>query len=386
MENFEFCVSTKAVFGKDQIQKLPEIVQKFGKNILLVYGGGSIKRMGLYDVIRGLLSECRVVELNGIEANPKMKHVREGIELCRENDIDVILAVGGGSVIDCSKVISAGFYYEGDVQDMLESHAVVEDAVPLIAVPTMAATGSEMDFGAVVVDQETNRKMTLFSEKIMPKAAIIDPCYTFTVSPKQTAAGCADIMSHLMEQYFLPEYSYMGDLLVESVMKTIIHYARLAMDEPENYEARAQIMWASEITDNATLSNGNRMAVFGVHAMEHQLSGRFNTTHGEGLAILTPRWMKYVLSDKTAERFAHFGTAVWGIDSTLETYEIANKAIDATAAFFRSLDIPQTLTELGVDSAQFEEMAQQAEKEGSGFAWIPLKAADVVEIYKMCML
>lgn len=383
MNNFEFCISTKAIFGKGQIEKLPEVVEAYGKKVLLAYGGGSIKKIGVYDTIKTLLSKCEVVELSGIEANPKISSVREGVRLCRENEIDVILAVGGGSVIDCAKVISAAFYYEGDVYDMLASHAPVGNTIPIIAVPTVAATGSEMNFGAVVVNPETNEKMSVFSTNLMPKAAILDPTYTFTVSKRQTAAGCADILLHLMEQYFLPETSDLADALVEGVMKTVIHYARIAMDEPENYEARAQILWASEIADNATLSNGNKMAVFPVHNMEHQLSGRFDSIHGEGLAILTPAWMKYVLSEKTVPRFAKFATNVFGIVEADEM-NTAQKGIEAIKNFFTSLDIPQSLAEIGADEEQLVEMGVQSEQEGSGFAWIPLSAQDCTAIYRMC--
>lgn len=386
MENFEFYVRTKAIFGKDQIEKLSEILEGYGKNILLTYGGGSIKKIGLYDKVMQLLSEYKVTELAGIEANPKIRSVREGVELCRNNHIDVILAIGGGSVIDCSKAIAAAFYYNGDVFDMLTSQTPIEKAIPIIAVPTMAATGSEMDLGAVVVNPDTNQKVSIFGAAITPEVAIIDPSYTFSVSAKQTAAGCADMMSHLMEQYFLPKTSYLSDLLVESVMKTVIHYARTAMDEPENYEARAQIIWASEIADNATLANGNQMAVFGVHGMEHQISGRFNTTHGEGLAILTPRWMEYVLNKDTATvapRLAHFAKAVWGLDGS-DDLVLANRAIKATENFFRSLDIPMTLTEISVDASGFESMAEQAVMEGVGYAWISLNKEDVINIYRMC--
>lgn len=345
----------------------------------------TLNRIGLYDKVKQLLSNSTIIELGGIEANPKINSVRHGVKLCKEHNVDVILAVGGGSVIDCSKAIAAAVYYDGDAWYMIKNKIPIEKALPICTVTTLAATGSETDAGAIIVNQEVKEKCSLFGSEIMPKISIIDPCYTFSVPENQTAAGCADIMSHLMEQYFISSSTYMNDMLVESVMKTIIHYARTTMDEPENYEARGQILWASEIADNGTLSNGSQIKAFAVHSMEHQLSGRFNTTHGVGLAIITPRWMKYILSDKTVERFAHFGKAVWGINASLDKYEIANKAIEATAAFFKSLDIPQSLRELGVDDTQFEEMAKLAEQEGTAYAWVPLTAKDIMEIYKMCI-
>ena len=226
MENFQICISTNILFGKDQIQNLSQTISGFGNRVLLCYGGGSIKRMGLYDTITELLADCEIFELGGIAPNPKIESVREGVKLCREQKIDVILAAGGGSVIDCAKAIAAAVYYDGDAWEMIASHAPIEKAVPIVTVLTLAATGSEADSGAVISNTETNEKLSLFSPHIMPKVSILDPTYTFTVPASQTAAGCADILSHLMEQYFSFKTTYMGDLLVESVMKTIIRRPR----------------------------------------------------------------------------------------------------------------------------------------------------------------
>jgi alcohol dehydrogenase YqhD (iron-dependent ADH family) len=291
-------------------------------------------------------------------------------------------------VIDCSKAIAAAVYYEGDAWEMIVSRAPIEKAVPIVTVLTLAATGSEADAGAVVSNPETNEKLALGSPVLMPKASIMDPTYTFTVPANQTAAGCADIMSHLMEQYFVPKGTYMGDLLVESVMKTIIKYARAAMDEPDNYEARAQIMWGSSIGDNATLCNGNRLAAFAVHGIEHELSAYYDLTHGVGLAILTPRWMCYVLQkapEVTKARFAHFGKAVWDVEGT-DDQMLAEQAIEATANFFKSLDIPMSLTEVGIDDIHFEKMAAHVVQSGRvSHAWVPLAKDDVIEILKMSL-
>lgn len=222
MENFEFCVPTKILFGKDQITQLPAAIDDFGKHVLLVYGGGSIKRMGLYDQAKKLLQNCDIYELSGIDPNPRVESVREGVAICREHDVDVILAVGGGSVIDCAKAIAAAFYYEGDAWEMITSHAEIIKALPIVTVLTTAATGSEADFGAVISNPETNEKLALMSDQLFPKISILDPEYTFTVPAKQTAAGSIDILSHLMEQYFVPSSTYMNDLLIEAVMKTVV--------------------------------------------------------------------------------------------------------------------------------------------------------------------
>lgn len=388
MENFEFCIGVNILFGKDQVENLPSVLSSYGKKVLFCYGGGSIKRIGLYDKVKDLLSDYEVYELSGIAPNPKIDSVREGVKLCREHGIDCILPVGGGSVIDCAKAIAAAVYYNGDPWQMILEQKPIEKALPIVTILTLAATGSEANNGAVISNPATNEKLGLGAPVLMPKASIMDPTYTFTVPAKQTAAACADIMSHLMEQYFVPKSSYMGDLLVESVMKTIIKYAPVAVKEPDNYEARAQIMWGSSIGDNATLCNGNMLAVFGVHGMEHELSAHYDLTHGVGLAILTPAWMKYVIQkspEVVIPRFAHFAKAVWGLEDENDSV-LANNAIKATENFFKTLELPQTLTEVGIDSSRFAEMAEHAHRtEMLEYAWIPLNAEDVISIFRMCL-
>lgn len=386
MDNFQFSMSTQVYFGKGEISNLPAVVRQFGSRVLLAYGGGSIKRMGIYGKVKELLADCEVFELSGIVPNPRVESVREGAGICKKENVDVVMAVGGGSVIDCSKGIAAAAKYDGDAWDLISGKRQITAALPLIAVPTMAATGSECDAGAVVSDASINAKQSFFSPLLQPKAAILDPTYTFSVSAKQTAAGSADIFTHLLEQYFLPSTTFMNDMLVESVMKTIIRNAPVALAEPENYEARAQLLWGSNIADNATLACGNRLAVFGVHAMEHELSAFYDITHGVGLAILEPRWMRHVLSKSTEARFAHYGRAVWGVDGSLPDREAAEQAIDATEAWFRSLGIPMTLTEVGIGEEKFGQMARHCvEHEGVAHAWIPLGEEDIIAIFKACL-
>lgn len=368
MENFEFCVPTKILFGKGQIAKLPDTIGNFGKNVLLVYGGGSIKRLGIYDKVKELLNDCEIYELSGIDPNPRVDKVREGVEICREHNIDVLLAIGGGSVIDTAKAIAAAFYYDGDAWDMISSHAEIIKALPIVTILTTAATGSEANFGAVISNPETNEKLGIMSSQLFPKVSILDPEYTFTVPAKQTAAGSIDILSHLMEQYFVPSSTYMNDLLIGGVMKTVVKYAPVAYAEPDNYEARAQLMWASTIADNATLSNGNQLVAFSCHGIEHELSAYYDVTHGVGLAIITPRWMEYVLSEETAPRFAHFGKEVFNVEGQNDM-ESAKLTIKALTKFFESLGVPMSFTELGIDAARFDEMA----------------AKDVKAIYEMCL-
>lgn len=388
MENFNFCIGVNVLFGRDQIQNLPAALSEYGKKVLLVYGGGSIKKNGLYDSLMSLLGDYEVYVLSGVAPNPRIDSVREGVKLCRQYGIEVILAVGGGSVIDCSKAIAAAVYYDGDPWEMIAMQKPIEKALPIATVLTLAATGSEADTGGVISNPETKEKLGFGAPVLMPKVSVMDPTYTFSVPANQTAAGCADILSHLMEQYFVPASTYMGDLLVEAVMKTIIKYAPVAVCEPEDYEARAQIMWGSSIADNATLCNGNQLAVFGVHAMEHELSAHYDLIHGVGLAILTPRWMRHVMKkapEVTIPRFAHFAKAVWGMEGDNENI-LAEQAADALEHFFRELQIPMSLNSVGIDDSRFEEMAEHAVQTGSlEYAWIGLEKEDVREILEMCL-
>ncbi len=388
MENFQYCIGTNILFGKDQISNLPDIVKAEGNKVLFAYGGGSIKRIGLYDKIKELLSDCEIYELSGIEPNPKLESVEAGAELCKRHGVEVILAVGGGSVIDCSKAIAAAALYEGEPWKLITGEAAIERALPLVAVPTMAATGSEMDAGGVISNPATHEKRGFFSQHVLPKASILDPTYSFTVPAYHTAAGAADILSHLLEQYFVSKSTFMGDLLVESVMKTVIRYAPVAIAEPDNYEARAGLLWASNIADNATLCNGNGICVFGVHAIEHELSAWYDIAHGAGLAILTPRWMRHVLErhpETVTPRFARYARTVWGMNDG-DDLALAAKAIEATEEFLHSLPLPKSLEEAGIGTEHFEDMAEHCvATEHVEYAWIPLAKNDIMEILKMSL-
>ena len=390
MENFQFNANTQIFFGKGQISNLPNEIKKYGKKVLLVYGGGSIKKIGLYDTVVNLLKDSEIYELSGVEPNPKIESVRAGVKLCKEHSIEVVLAVGGGSVIDCAKIISAATFCEEDAWEMIKKSIKTEKALPIITVLTLSATGSEYDAGAIIANKSENEKLGYESELIRPKASILDPEYTFTVSAYQTAAGSVDIISHILEQYFVPYSPFLADKLCEAVLKTVIKYLPKAIENPEDYEARGQLMWASSIADNGILSLGSRITAFSCHGIEHELNAYYNTTHGVGLAIITIRWMRYILSEKSneeiIERFANYGINVWDIDSNLEKLEIAKKSIDLTEKFFKSLGIPMSLTELKIGEEHFEEMASNSVKYGFlEYAFVPLNKEDVIKILKMCL-
>lgn len=289
MKNFDYNIPTRVHFGKGQISKLRGEVKNFGHNVLLVYGGNSIKRNGIYDQVMEQLndSDINVFELSGIAPNPRIDSARDGVKLCKECKIDVILAVGGGSVIDCSKLIAAGAFYDGDPWDLVLKSSLIKEALPIISVLTLSATGSEMDGFAVISNMETNDKLGMGGEILKPRVSILDPEYTYTVPANQTAAGTADIMSHIIETYFHDvEGAYLQDRFAESLLKTCIEFGPIAVKEPENYDARANLMWASSHAINGMISYGTDVG-WSVHPMEHELSAYYDITHGVGLAILT---------------------------------------------------------------------------------------------------
>jgi len=387
MLNFDYSIPTKIFFGRDKIDELAENIKNYGSKVLLVYGGGSIKRSGLYGKIINIFKENEIsfFELSGVEPNPRISSVRKGIEICRENNIEIILAVGGGSVIDCSKVIAAGRYYDGDAWDIVVDQSKISKVLPIASILTLAATGSEMDAGAVITNLETNEKLATHNKDMAPKFSILDPTYTFSVPVNQTAAGTADIMSHIFEVYFSnTNEAYVQNRMAEALLKTCINYGGKAIADPKNYEARANLMWTSSLAINGLLSYGKETE-WSVHGMEHELSAFYDITHGVGLAILTPHWMEYALNDNTVNKFVEYGVNVWGLDASGDKYEIAHNAIKKTREHFMSLGIPSTLREVGIGEEKLERMAKQATIRGNLGDFKPLDAQDVLNIYKAAL-
>ena len=388
MLNFDYYIPTKIFFGKGQLSKLGPEMKRYGDSVLLVYGGGSIKKTGLYGQVLEMLRENGISwqELSGVEPNPRVDSVRAGAALCKEHSLQMVLAVGGGSSIDCAKYVAAAANYDGDAWDLSIDKSKIQKVLPVFSVLTLAATGSEMDCGGVITNPETYEKIGGGVAEQRPKASVLDPTYTFTVPANQTAAGTADIMSHTMETYFnRTQGTYFQDRVAESILKTCIHYGPIAMREPDNYEARANLMWASSWAINDFLADG-KANVWTVHPIEHELSAFYDITHGVGLAILTPRWMRYVLRDETLQKFVEYGVNVWGISPDKDPYAIANEAIDRTAAFFfEELGMPSTLTELGIGDENFERMAKKVRQVALDDGFVRLTWQDVVEIYKACL-
>lgn len=390
MNDFIFYNPDKVYFGKKQIHHLPDEVLKFGRKVLLVYGGGSIKRNGLYDQIIELLNsrDIKLYELSGVEPNPRHTTVNKGAAICKEEKIDVILAAGGGSTIDCAKGIAAAALTEnGDVWPLVSGGVWVQKALPVAAILTNAATGSEMDAWAVISNMDTNEKIGLGGDALIPRVAFENPEYSFTLPAYQTACGAFDIFNHVLDNYYLA-----GDVtfdmvmeMQEAVMRAVVKWAPVAMKEPENYEARANLMWASSMALNSILDAGT---VHGCacHAMEHELSAYYDITHGHGLAILTPRWLTYILNETTAPAIYRLGVKVFDVPEGMGDVEGAEQAIKAVSKFcFETLGLKSTLSDLHIDATHFGDMARHACMGGVITGPMELNPDDVQEIYDMCL-
>lgn len=387
MYDFNFNISTKILFGKDQLDNLADEIKKYGEKVLLVYGRNSIKKIGLYDKILKIFEDNSInhFELSGVVPNPRIDKVREGVKIAKENDVDFILAVGGGSVVDSAKLIAAGFYTESDPWEIVIKNEEVNNALPLGSILTLAATGSEMNAGSVITNEETGQKLGWGSEYVRPKFAIMNPEFTYSVDSYHTAAGTVDIMSHTMENYFtLHDGAYLDDRFAEGILKTCIKYGPIAINQGDNYQARANLMWANSWAINGLISAGKNTD-WSVHPMEHELSALRDITHGVGLAILTPTWLEYCLDDETSEKIATFGYNVFDIEKSGSKINDAKKAIEALKEFFKSLGINLSLKEQGFKEDELEIMAKNClsnknKNQIDGFK--PLKESDVLNIYK----
>lgn len=389
MNGFVYDIPTRIYFGQNQLCHLGDELKKYGKKVLVTYGGGSIKKSGLYDKVMAQISAAGLyaAELPGIEPNPRIDSVRRGAELCKQENIDMVLAVGGGSTIDAAKFIAAGACADIDPWEFIKNRAPIERALPVITVLTIAATGSEMDNCGVISNPETNDKIGRGDYKLVPKASFLDPTVTYSVSAYQTACGAADIISHICEVYFNTEKDlYMLDGFMEVLFRTVIKYAPIAIVKPDDYEARANLMWASSWAINGFLDGGRTLA-WSCHPMEHQLSAYYDITHGLGLAILTPRWMRHCLNDATAPRLARFARTVFSVDNALDDAEAANAGIERLSEFlFTTLGLKSTLSAIGIDQTHFDAMAEKACGAGGVIeGFVPLKKQDVLDIYRMSL-
>ncbi|WP_097027450.1 iron-containing alcohol dehydrogenase [Clostridium peptidivorans] len=385
MINFSYQNATKIIFGKDTENEVGNESKKYGIRILLHYGGGSIKKSGLYTRVIKSLKDAgvEIFELGGVKPNPRLSLVREGIELCHKNNIDLILAVGGGSVIDSAKAIGIGASYEGDVWDFYTGKAVVNTTLPVGVILTIPAAGSESSTGSVITNEGGWYKRATGSDLMRPVFAIMNPELTYTLPPYQTAAGAADMMAHIFERYFTNEPNVdLTDRLSESTLRTIIKNVPMVLEGPQNYEARAEIMWAGTIAHNGILGTG-RVEDWGTHDMEHEISGIYDITHGAGLAILFPAWMKYVYK-QDVNRFAQFANRVWDVEIDVNNLEAtALEGIERTKAYFKKIGMPVSLTEANVPSDRFEEMASKGTENGPLGNFVKLHKEDIVNIFNL---
>ena len=381
MKNFYFYNSTKIYFGKNEVDKVGKLSKEFGDNVLLVYGKSSIKRTGLYDKVIKLLKaeKMNVFELGGIDPNPRIESIREGGDLCKKHNIDLVLGVGGGSVIDASKGIATAAMYDGDPWDFYSYKVESKGALPIATILTLAATVSEMNAGTVVTNQETKEKNGWGSEFTNPKFSILDPTLTYTVSNHQTACGIVDSLTHVYEFYFSNEKSYLNDRICESIMKTVIHYGPIALKEPENYEARANLMFSSTLALNGLTGFSKDFEGFN-HTTEHVLSAYYDIAHADGLSILAPYWMKHILSEDNLEKFYEFAVNVWGIEPEDDKAYVAVQGISKVFDFYRSLKMPLTLKAVGIIDPDFELLATKAVKGKTLGRFVQLTKEDVKHI------
>lgn len=378
MNNFEYYIPTTINLGEGQIKKL-ETLSESGKRLLIIYGGGSIKSCNnlYYDAIDILKAAgLEIWELSGVKNNPRIETVRKGVDICRKENIDMVLAIGGGSSIDTAKLVAAGALYEGDPWNLILDSGKIHGALPIYVISTIAATGSEMSPWAVISDTSKNEKRSTGSKWLWPKMSILDPKYTYSVPRRFAAAGIADIMSHIFENYFTNvEGTAIQRNLCEALLKTVIECGPAAIERPDDYDAKSNLMWCSCLAMNGLLEYGAAVA-WGVHGMEHELSAYYDIVHGEGLAILTPVWMRYVAENDSSKipHFARYGRSVWRI-TDMDDGATAEEAIRKTEEFlFDVLKLPRNLKEVGImDESRFHDMAVNcASRFQTAFSFIPV--------------
>lgn len=384
--NFTYYNPTKIYFGKGSLGNLSEELANYGKNILLLYGRGSVKKSGLYDKVTKILSDAgkKVTELPGIKSNPTYNQLKEGASLVRENDIDLILAVGGGSVIDCAKGISVSAYAEGDPWEKywINFEKVDNKIVPVASILTMAGTGSEMNGGSVITNEEKMLKNgRVFDPDVYPKFSILDPEYTFTVPVYQMASGIFDTFSHLCEQYFSGDDDNVTDYIIEGLLRSLIVSAKKAMENKEDYEARSNIMWCATVALN-TLCGLSKETDWEVHMIEHQIGAYTDCAHGAGLAAISPAYYEYIYKFGKP-KFRRFAENVWGIDTgNMTDDEAAMSGIGALTDFIKMLGLPVNISELGVTEDMLSKIAESTVP-GGGYK--KMTASDIEKVLRASM-
>ena len=388
MLNFEFYNPARILFGKGMEEQVGKRMAALGRRVLLVYGGGSIKRSGLYDTVLARLADAgvEVTELAGVQPNPRLGLVREGIRLCRENRLDAVLAVGGGSVIDTAKTVALGACADGDVWDFFERLVPVEKALPVGVVLTIPAAGSESSDSCVITKEEGGIKRGYNDDICRPKFAVMNPELTMTLPDYQTACGCTDILMHTMERYFVQgDAMEITDSIAEGLLRTVMAQALILRDDPQNYDARAEVMWAGSLSHNGLTGCGHSESDFASHRLEHELGGMFDVAHGAGLAAVWGSWARYVYQN-CMPRFVRFAHNVMGVELGLPDDETALLGIERMEDFFRSIHMPTSLGELGIHPTEDQlcELAHKCKIAVGGLLGSAkrLDESDMLAIYK----
>ena len=390
MMNFNYYTHTRVVFGRGTLDQTGELVKAQGaKKVLIHYGGGSANRSGVLDRVKESLAAAGVgyAELGGVVPNPRLSLVREGVELCRREGVDFLLPVGGGSVIDSAKAIGYGVANGGDVWDFYDFKRTPAACLPVGAVLTIAAAGSEMSDSSVITNEDGWVKRGISSDLCRPRFAVMDPELTMTLPPYQTASGCVDILMHTMERYFNGQAEPMAltDALAEGLMRTVIDASHVLVREPDNYAARAEVMWAGSLSHNGLTGCGTGGGDWSCHKLEHELGGLFDVAHGAGLAAVWGSWARYVL-DADPARFARFAEKVLGVEPGADDTETALRGVAAMEGYYRSIGMPTSLRELGVEptEAQIEELAEKCAVtvHGRMGAVKTLRKGDMAAIYR----
>ena len=386
MNNFIFQNATKVYFGKGCVKEYLACLVKPYQTVMLAYGGGSVKRNGVYDEVAGILrgEGKKLAEFSGIMANPTYRKVLEGAKLARENGVEMILGIGGGSVMDCCKAVSLAARYEGDIWDdyWARPGVIKDDPLPLGVIVTVAGTGSECNGGAVITNEEKKVKTGRDYPKLNPKFALMDPAYTYSVPVRQMVSGGFDILSHIMETYFSePNEDNVSDDIMEALMKSVIRNLRAAVRDPHNYTARSNLMWDSTMAENRVIKMGKKCD-FQCHNMEHQLGAYTDCNHGCGLAVLHPAYYRHIYQDGLP-KFVRFAENVWGIAREGRSdEELALAGVEALAAFIRELGLPATLKELGADREQLPEIAASCGISAGSYR--QLTHEEILEIFAEC--
>jgi len=386
MDNFTFCAPTYFAFGKGQEAETGRLVKRFGgTRVLLHYGGGSIKSNGVYDAVTAALRDegIEYMELGGVKPNPRSGLIREGIELCRREKLDFILAVGGGSVIDSAKAIAMGVHYDGDFWELIKDRKIPENILPVGVVLTIPASGSEGSSNCVITSEEDGKKWgSGKADSLRPKFAVMNPCFTFSLPPYQTACGITDMMAHILERYFTntPDVE-VTDRICEALLKTLIEEAPKVLKDPEDYGARANIMWCGMLAHN-NIAGVGRVQDWASHQIEHELSARFDVAHGAGLAVILPAWMEYALEHSSPQRFVQFAVRVCGLEQDFAHPErTARLGIACFRNFAASIGMPTTLGELGIQDSDIPAMIDNRRDRGfpfGGFVEIDEKAMEEI--------